>query len=279
MSSEIFDYPYISIGGVGGSGTRLVASIVIESGYQFGNDMNESNDTLSFTLFFKDRTILSISDDEFRYRLLVFLKSLSGHKLSIDEINFANSLSKLDRTQHSASWLSERVTRLSAPSVSANCNYRMGWKEPNTHIVIERLFQNLPAMKYIHVVRNGVDMAYSSNQNQVEFWGMDVSPETRVNPEQSLDWWCKVQGRMLQLRDRYPSRILIFRFEDLLAYPQRSIELLLHFCEITRGPEHLDCIARLIKVERVTQRDSNANRLMIKSEYHHIFQELGYKIS
>jgi hypothetical protein len=45
--------PVVAVGGVGGSGTRLVAHVMLELGYYLGPDLNESLDTLWFTLLFK----------------------------------------------------------------------------------------------------------------------------------------------------------------------------------------------------------------------------------
>jgi len=43
----------VAIGGVGGSGTRLIAQCLKELGYFIGSDLNESNDNLLFTALFK----------------------------------------------------------------------------------------------------------------------------------------------------------------------------------------------------------------------------------
>ncbi len=57
--------PPVVIGGVGGSGTRLIAQILKDLGYFMGNDLNEANDNLLFPLLFKRIEILSSSEEEF----------------------------------------------------------------------------------------------------------------------------------------------------------------------------------------------------------------------
>ncbi|MEZ5283921.1 MAG: hypothetical protein R2712_03745 [Vicinamibacterales bacterium] len=47
----------------------------------------------------------------------------------------------------------------------------MGLKEPNTHVFLDRLAVVYPDMKCVHVVRNGLDMAFSASQNQLRLWG------------------------------------------------------------------------------------------------------------
>jgi len=46
-----------------------------------------------------------------------------------------------------------------------------GWKEPNTHIYLEFLSKYFSDLKYIFVIRHGLDMAFSKNQAQLYNWG------------------------------------------------------------------------------------------------------------
>jgi hypothetical protein len=43
----------VAVGGVGGSGTRVIASLVSSLGYQIGNNLNRAQDDLTFTVLFK----------------------------------------------------------------------------------------------------------------------------------------------------------------------------------------------------------------------------------
>ena len=47
----------VVVGGVGGSGTRVVAQLLIELGFDMGSDLNESLDDLGFTALFKRRNL------------------------------------------------------------------------------------------------------------------------------------------------------------------------------------------------------------------------------
>ena len=40
----------VAIGGVGGSGTRVIAEILIQLGFYIGSDLNSANDNLWFML-------------------------------------------------------------------------------------------------------------------------------------------------------------------------------------------------------------------------------------
>ena len=73
-----------AIGGLGGSGTRVVAQILRDVGIFMGTDLNGANDNLWFTLLFKRPKILTISDGEFNSWVRLFADRMSGD-LEIDD--------------------------------------------------------------------------------------------------------------------------------------------------------------------------------------------------
>lgn len=68
----------IVVGGVGGSGTRVIAKLLTQLGYFIGSDLNEADDNLWFTLLFKSPETLAVSDDEFSRRVDILTKGLVG---------------------------------------------------------------------------------------------------------------------------------------------------------------------------------------------------------
>ena len=96
-----------------------------------------------------------------------------------------------------------------------------GWKEPRSIYLLPFFHRHLPALRFLHVVRDGRDMALSANQNQLRKHGdaapipADLSP-----PERSIALWSWVNLTASRygeehLRDRY----LRITFEDLCARP------------------------------------------------------------
>ena len=65
-----------------------------------------------------------------------------------------------------------------------------GWKEPRSIYLLPFLHRHLPSLRFLHVVRDGRDMALSANQNQLRKHGdaaaipADLSP-----PERSIALW------------------------------------------------------------------------------------------
>lgn len=227
----------LAIGGVGGSGTRVIASILSKLGYFMGADLNESMDNLAFTLLFK-RTALwppEQHQNEINKACTLFLKAcLSEKALRKNEEKYLRILCENDRPLHSKEWLATRVERLLQRKVSSPEGGKWGWKEPNTHIVLPALLQKWPGMKYIHVVRHGLDMAYSSNQNQLHLWGRQLlgEPVIEINPVNSFRYWCAAHRRIARIGQTMGDRFLMLNFDTLCQQPKTQLGLLFSFLEI-----------------------------------------------
>jgi hypothetical protein len=224
-------HPAIAIGGIGGSGTRLVAELLQSAGVHLGDDLNAASDNLWFTLLFKRREITRASAGELDLMTELLVAGLCGGiQLSAATVGLLHDLAALDRPQHSARWLGERVASLVKAAAQPSSGRTWGWKEPNTHVVIEALWQRLPTLRYVHVVRHGVDMAYSSNQNQLALWGSHaLGEEGPVTPERSLAYWCRVHRHMRMLLERNPHRMYWLDYDALCLRPESELEKLMQF--------------------------------------------------
>jgi len=238
--------PPIVIGGIGGSGTRLIAKILIELGAYIGSDLNEAYDNLWFTLLFKRIEILNVTHTEFQYLLNIFIKAMRAPSLlTKHEINTLTQLASTDRLQHSKEWLQERVNSLISKAEENNQHSLWGWKEPNTHIVLNRLKDSLPNMKYIHVVRNGLDMAYSKNQNQANLWGSSfLNKKIEATPYDSLQYWHYAHKRILELSQSMESNFLLLNYDNFCLKPKQNLLILLGFLNIS--PHKIDSLLPLI---------------------------------
>lgn len=244
-SSDLKTVQPVAVGGIGGSGTRLIAEILRRAGLYMGGDLNETNDTLWFTLLFK-RTELLGNDAEFARGLDVFVRAMCGTgEIAAEDQEWLAGLAQHDRLQHDASWLRERANTLLAALASRNAGdkdrprTRWGWKEPNTHIFLDKLQSSIPRLEYIHVMRNGLDMAFSSNQNQPQMWGpcfvrdMPFEP----SPRYSLKYWCLMQKRAIHLGQAMGARFLLLNYDAFCDAPREGLETLLRFlgCRVDEG--------------------------------------------
>ncbi len=254
------NHPNIVIGGVGGSGTRLIAMIIASLGLDIGNDINDYFDNLTFGLFFKRRDILKISDVDFNKLLKLFEKSFLTKDYTKEEMNLILKSTYRFKTRGMKNHYLERVNniikkdkpkiiidlvetynnmiqniRLNNPDIKLNLD-GYGFKEPNSHIIIERLLYFYPNMKYIHVMRNGLDMAFSDNQNQVKLWGnMYLTKQEMTNIHYaSLKYWCIVHKKIIEIGKRMgPDKFLLINFDKMCMKPNKWLKILCKFLNIS----------------------------------------------
>ena len=274
----------IAIGGVGGSGTRVVAHLMQELGFDMGKDLNHSLDDLCFTALFKRKALWPIEDNisELLQVLPIYLTargrptpqdiSLKSHQKR------ANSL--LEKLEVERGWQEDGAVtdRRDALTGIGGESTRWGWKEPNTHIVLPFLFQALPNMKYMHVIRNGLDMAYSANQNQLNLWGEVLlgRPVDNRIPSDALDYWCRVHERLLSFVPDASERILIIRFESLLQRPDSVLEKMSEFIDLKITSETLARWQKALSVPPSLGRHTAEPSLSIDDEQSELLSQFGY---
>lgn len=228
----------LAVGGIGGSGTRVIAGLLQSLGFYLGSDLNEPKDNLWFTFLFKRCEIAHSSDEEFDVLVRIFCDAMHSRPVSRPEqIALIRSLAASGREQHPAEWLQERAESLLG-IVAGPSNSLLGWKEPNTHIVLDRLVPRMPKLRYIHVMRNGLDMALSRNQNQTRLWGPSITGKPfDPLPSYALRYWCKAQKRVLEIGRRMGERFHLVNFDELCGNPSKVIDGMAAFIGITLDAE------------------------------------------
>lgn len=214
------------IGGVGGSGTRLIAPCLKELGVFIGPDLNAANDNLWFTLLFKRTEIVNVSEDEFNELGAIFINGMLGsEEFSNQQIELITAVASEDRGEHSASWLRDRARTLLSSKPMSQPSTRWGWKEPNSHIVLGRLIERFQNMKYIHVVRNGLDMAHS--------WGRYfIGEDFDISPYYSFKYWCIIHRRVLDITRSTGANVLFLNYDNFCLNPEDGISELCGFLEL-----------------------------------------------
>ncbi len=242
--------PPVVIGGVGGSGTRLVAQLLRELSFFMGSDLNPANDNLWFTLLFKRRDILECPEEERNELLEILFRGMTGMgPFTGRQEALIRRLASADRLQHPAAWLQERVRSLLAVKSSLPAGARWGWKEPNTHVVLDFLRKAVPGLRYIHVMRNGLDMAYSANQNQLELWGGE-EPDAAGGfpPALSLAYWCRVHRRILVAGASMGKDFLLINYDEFTSVPCEGVLRLTRFLGIDAAEAELQRLAGLVRI-------------------------------
>ncbi len=232
-------YP-VAIGGVGGSGTRLGAALLQILGYYIGDDLGVNLDNLWFTLLFKRRSILLADRSEFCDLAGLFFARMSGEAGFSDEQRArVLMLARDDRIQHSRDWLGIRAETFLSRVSSRQRGQPYGWKEPNTSVIIDRLLEIHPDLRYIHFIRHPLDMAFSTNQMQLENWGpVLLNRDVALEPHQSLTYWCAAHRRMKAVMQRWPERTISVDFDDFCTDPQMQSVRVANFLDAAI-PDHL----------------------------------------
>jgi len=225
----------VAIGAIGGSGTRVVARLLERLGYHLGENRNEELDNLHFTFLFKRPDLVLMPDAVLAQRIEIFVRTMTGGVPFTDqERSLILDIPDSPPPDFSVAWFAEQASALlEAPLPPRPARGLWGWKEPNTHVIIDRLIASLPTLKYIHVVRNGLDMAFSPNQNQLKLWGPHflASENLAVTPRNALRYWRAVHERILALRERLAARLFVLSFDQLCQRPATTLDALLDFLQ------------------------------------------------
>lgn len=216
-------YSPIIVGGVGGSGTRVVAKILEESGVFLGNHLNVMKDNLLFLV------LESPSRVQWPYeRLRPFIELF-------EKLHFGKSLRPMD-------WLRLilwKPVRYHQNVYKRNLRYALfskrmpqkrpwGWKNGPNHFYLTQLRQHYPHCFYIHTIRHGLDMAFSKNRRQLKLYGHLLGVESNVPegliPAQQLEYWIKSNNHVINYcKKNLPNRYFILRFDELCASPEKVI--------------------------------------------------------
>ena len=252
----------VIIGGVGGSGTRVVAEIINLLGFYIGDDLNPAKDNLWFLLLFKrPRWFRRARHD--KHEIFTGLRLLSRamlHKIrpGWPEVKFLiRAVLEISIFGHNYKgdgrglWPFVRAWNMVAghPKMILNPN-RWGWKEPNSHIYLDYLADFFSNMKYIHTIRHGLDMAFSDNQQQLYNWGPIFGlelPQTKSDePAASLKFWIKSNRRVIESGQKLGDQnFLVVNFDRLCLSPESEIQKIVSFLDIEPNPEKLEALIRI----------------------------------
>lgn len=216
-------YNPIIIGGTGGSGTRIVRSILQRAGVFMGQNVNDFGDSL------RECTDNSIN------KLLAITKSINYNLVdlpldftfdTLKELDQALNLYYRDRPEQSIAW---------------------GLKNPRYVYLLPFFTKIYPDCYFVHVVRDGRDMAISENQNQFNDLYKQIFDVKNVNSKVgSAQLWNHVNTNTYnygknKLKDNYQ----IVRYEDLCNKPHETITTM--FTKLDFEIENIKPLVDLVK--------------------------------
>lgn len=214
----------IVIGGTGGSGTRVVVTVLRSLGVFMGHTYDQREDSIPMGRF----------DRRWGKRLVV---EFSGEPQPGPQHELVRATARF------------AFSRARDHQMREYPGGQWGWKHPHSYLFIPFLHERFPEMRFVHLVRNGMDMAISDNLGQMRRYGhLFVAPIERLHGDAAVAalFWSRANLHALEsgtgeLGDRY----IRVRFEDLCDRPLETITDLAQRLRIDATDEALEAAARL----------------------------------
>lgn len=279
----------VAIGGLGGSGTRLIAQTVDQLGLHIGDHLNRQSDNLFFTLLFKRPSWFETfpDDDEIQHAIEIFAAAMTtGLKdaLSTPDKKLIKQLGATIRRSRSSIGVEPATAKrlIASPKPDLANRIGWGWKEPNTHIFIPQIAMHFPGMKYIHVIRHGLDMALSRNQQQARNWGRHICGHDfnagEMSPRLCLDYWITANRRAISLaRDRFGENFLLVNYDQFCADPEAGVPALAEFLGVDIGSEQKTDLLSLIRPTSIGRHEALARGVFSEDQINAV-RELGFQV-
>ena len=273
----------IAIGALGGSGTRAIAEILIRSGIYMGDDLNGPNDNLIFTRLFKNpEWYMKSSSIQKKRRLVILENYMKSNKLTLSNLIELFSASQSNPTFHTN--LGDYLRFTAKVFGKGNHTPDWGWKEPNTHIYVSEILEYFKDLKYIHVLRHGLDMAFSNNKQQLNNWGWkyNIILDGKENDDElaikQLDYWIESTKDVIKKTKKHENRLLLVNHSIFCQKPKHEIDKIIEFTGINVS------ISRKKKLYEIPKNTGSNSRYKTKDlgifSNHKLqfIQEMGFEI-
>lgn len=207
----------IVVGATGGSGTRAIHSVLARSGVFMGVRLNGAGDAMDFEPFL----------DEIINPTLENVRSLKYELSSLPSPYRNQALLRL--RDICKCYVADRPIELRS----------WGWKNPRSMYILPFICAVYPDLRFVHVIRDGRDMAVSSNQNQLRkhYGPLFGHPRRESAPIASIELWARANLDVAAWCEvRLAKRYLQVKFEDLCTSPATTAEHLLAALGVEADP-------------------------------------------
>lgn len=273
----------IAIGALGGSGTRAVAQILIDAGIYLGDDLNESYDNLIFTRLFKNPTwYKKASQSEVGERLELFRKYMEIGKLSGEESKMLFRAAAENPTFKSNYWFYAKLK--SKKFIAKKNRATWGWKEPNTQIFLDEINTAFPTFRYVHVLRHGLDMAFSGNIQQLTNWGYKY--DILLNGTESendlavkqLDFWISATREVMKKSKKLNDRFYLLKYASLYKNPKMEIDGLFEFLRLDIDPALKQKLCKIPQKPPTSYRFRKFDLDIFRNDQIEFVKEMGFEL-
>jgi hypothetical protein len=273
----------IAIGALGGSGTRAIAQLLIDAGVYMGDDLNRPNDNLMFTRLFRNPSwYKSASKEEVIERLGVFKDYMEKDRLDFNGASILIRASMASQTFSQNKMLAINVVRkmFGAPKERSV----WGWKEPNTQVYIDEISNYFPGLKYIHVVRHGLDMAFSNNKQQLYNWGykygihLDGKETEGEIAYKQMEYWVRSTEDAISKGKSLGGRFLLINHSAFCHRPIEQVDRIFHFIELDSRKDKLESLYKVPKSPATMNRFRKYDLQVFDKRQIDFVEEMGFSL-
>jgi len=283
----------------------MVARIVTELGFYMGNDLNKALDNLSFSFLLKRprwftknrrrRKVVLEGVKVFvktqlypdRYRIndyFYFVRAMNEWLLNAGRYRINKGLmSNYEWWRNGVRWAWKRflhiLTDRSGRDMSRFTGW--GWKEPHSHIYLEYINELFPDFKYIHIIRHGLDMAFSKQKEGVFLWGhlFGIAPPSGEDlPRKMLQFWYAANKRIISWGEEVMNdRFFLLNFEQFCMHPEKELIRLTRFLGLSCPEEKINGLARIPKLPTSCGRYKDKAEIFSRSDKEMV-TEFGFTV-
>lgn len=210
----------VTVAATGGSGTRVIVNILQHVGFYMGVRVNEAGDSGPMEQIihrwherYLTRALTAAESDEM---VSFFHHHVARHRLAIPD--------------ETMMW---------------------GWKNPRGIFFLPLYFQEYPELRYVHVIRDGRDLAYSRNQGQTGDFAylLEKSERGWPIPLRCVRLWALANLALSRYaRENHPDQYHCLRYEDLCDMPEETIAGLFEFLQLPGEQWDMSGAADIVQV-------------------------------
>jgi hypothetical protein len=227
----------IAIGAAGERGTLIYARLLQELGWDLGDLLDGALDNLLFVALITEPSVRApLARTALERRAAAFARHMSGERLHLAD------RALLSRSAVRADGPIGRSARRQVLGLGRRVPDRWAWKEPTTQLFLEPLAAGIADLRYLHVLRHGLDAAFSPDTAQLRSfgarYGIAYPDDPELVPERQLDFWIASTRRSLTVAsERLGGRHLVSRFDDLYEHPRDELGRIVDFAGVDAGTE------------------------------------------
>ncbi len=264
-------------------------------GYYIGDDLNSARDTLLYTLLFKRPNWIyrhHRDNEAVNTGLSLLQKIMTGDGTPskrewgflLRAVTSKVFIGHQYQGRGRGLWPLKRLMRILTARGPGDAEYvGWGWKEPHSLLLIRHMNSHFDHFRYIHVIRHGLDMAFSENQEQLYLWGrlfgVEQPRSSSELPAASLRFWLGVNHDIIQAGEGMGrERFLLVNFDELCRSPQKVIQSLITFLDINPDEKTIERILQIPKRPDSTGRYRDHDLNQFAADDLAALQELGFSI-